>query len=190
MTRRSGRGWRRRSVTAYLAALADGRPTPGGGSAAALAAACGIGLLGMSARISRAPATTVRTLDRLRRRTEAMMEQDEAAYARLVQALRRFRARPDRAGSRALQRALREAILVPLEVRYACDAALRQEPVIAARAGRWLASDIGIAKGLLTTAKRAAAALVRANVAVVRTPKMRRLIRQARSHETRTYGTA
>lgn len=172
--------WRRQTVEAYLRALASDRPTPGGGSAAALGAACGLGLLGMSARISGTPAATAAILDRLRRRTETMIDRDGAAYAEFVAALQRFRARPDRAAYERLQWALREAILVPLEVRHACEAALRQVPAIEAAAGRWIASDIRIAKGLLMTARQASGLLVRANLAVVRTPKMRRLVRGVR----------
>ncbi len=172
--------WREGSVKGYLDALASAEPTPGGGSVAALAAACGVGLLAMAGRISKVPPTTVRQLDRLRQRATAMIDRDGEAYAQFMRELRAFRAKPDKLQLRRLQKALEEAIFVPLEVREVCEEASKMAPVIERSSRRWLASDVAIAKGLLVAAKRSTAVLVRANLAVVRQPALRQLVRQVR----------
>src|SRR3954453_4203452 len=87
-----------RSVTELLAAFRTPEPTPGGGSAAALAGAVGASLLAMVARLPKSRAATAEDAQRLEAaggrctplasELEALVDRDSFAYEMVMRAYR------------------------------------------------------------------------------------------------------
>src|SRR5207247_3358089 len=116
------------SVRDLLAAFSSSDPTPGGGSAAALASAVGASLLMMVAGLPKTRsgsdedrnelAAARAALTDLRQHLAAAIDADTAAYDQVVAAYRLAKGTDDEKSARraAIQRALREAIDVPLQL--------------------------------------------------------------------------
>ncbi len=168
-----------RPMRDLLAAFASPDPTPGGGSASALAAAVGASLLAMVASLPKtrhgseadraALAASSPALDAVRRALAAAIDADSAAYDHVVAAYRLPKATADEQAARkaAVQRALQEATDVPLGVmRHTVDA-LEQASIVAAHGHVPAASDIGVALALLAAASAGAKLNVDANLAGV-----------------------
>jgi formiminotetrahydrofolate cyclodeaminase len=168
-----------RSVRDLLTAFSSSDPTPGGGSAAALASAIGASLLMMvaglpktrtgsdeeRARLTDAGAVLVDLRDRL---TEAV-DADTAAYDHVVAAYKMPKASAEEQSTRkaAIQRALREATDVPLGVVRLSAAALAQAVAVAAHGHKPAASDVGVAIALLRAGLRGARLNVEINIGSV-----------------------
>ena len=130
------------TVNDFLAAVRSPDPTPGGGSAAALAGALGASLLAMVAGLPKSRAATEADVERLRTAGErctalageltALIDRDSAAYDLVLAAYKRPRGTDDEKAARsaAIQKAMREAIAAPLDVMRACAAATEHGPVI------------------------------------------------------------
>ncbi|EQD53757.1 Cyclodeaminase/cyclohydrolase domain protein, partial [mine drainage metagenome] len=111
------------SVADFTARLAARAPTPGGGSAAAIAGAIGTALGEMvfayTHPVGAAPADwtdAVAELSALRRRFLELSDEDGASYEAVRKARRALKEQPDDPDRRAAERAaLRDAALVPLE---------------------------------------------------------------------------
>ncbi len=160
----------------FLARLAARSPTPGGGSAAALVGALAAGLGHMVAQYTlgrpkyaavepqvRAIATR---LERSRALLTCLVDEDAAAYEVLDAALKLDKADPAR--PEQLADAATVAALVPLQT-AALAARLSTDLEELGRIGnRLLHSDAEAAGHLATAARRAAAAHVRANLALLR----------------------
>lgn len=171
-----------RSLRDLLTAFGSSDPTPGGGSASALASAVGASLLTMVAglpktrtgsdddRSALAAASTV-LADLARRLTDAI-DADAAAYDRVVTTYRMPKASPEQQAARkeAIQQALRGATDVPLGVVRLSAAALDQARAIAAHGHRAAASDIGVAIALLRAGIKGARLNVGINLASVSQP--------------------
>ena len=150
-----------RSLRAALAAFASSDPTPGGGSASALAAALGAALLLMVARLprTRSNASAERAalehaataLTTTAERLTAAIDDDSAAYDRVSAAYRRPATGDAEKAARkaAIQAALRGATEVPLGVMQLSVEALEQAAAVAANGHRAAASDAGVAVKLL-----------------------------------------
>jgi formiminotetrahydrofolate cyclodeaminase len=163
-----------RSVRDLLAAFSSSDPTPGGGSASALASAIGVSLLAMVAGLPKTrgnsaddrPAldAAAAALTRLRARLTDAIDADSAAYDRVVAAYRMPKAAPDEQLARkaAIQDALRAATDVPLAVVRLSSEGLSQAAVVAAHGHRAAASDVGVALAML----EAGADGARLNVAI------------------------
>ncbi|HEY7291079.1 MAG TPA: cyclodeaminase/cyclohydrolase family protein [Vicinamibacterales bacterium] len=163
-----------RSVRDLLAAFSSSDPTPGGGSASALASAIGVSLLtmvaglpktrGNSAEDRQALDAAAAALTGLRARLTDAVDADSAAYDRVVAAYRMPKASPDEQTARkaAIQDALRAATDVPLGVVRLSSEGLSQAAVVAAHGHRAAASDVGVALAML----KAGAAGARLNVAI------------------------
>ena len=146
-----------KSVTELLDAFGSTDPTPGGGSAAALASAIGASLLMMVAGLpktrtnvpeERAALQDASTaVAELRRRLSDAIDADTAAYDRVVAAYRLPKSSSDEQAVRQLtiQTALRQATDVPLDVMRWSAAALQQGETIARYGLRAAASDVGVA---------------------------------------------
>ena len=149
------------SVHDLLGAFSSSDPTPGGGSASALASAVGAALLMM---VSGLPKTRSgaeeerRVLDRARAALAGIRDElvsaidaDTAAYDRVVAAYKLPKASPgdQQARKAAIQDALRGATDVPLQVMRASVAALRESDGVAAHGHSGAASDVGVAIALL-----------------------------------------
>lgn len=164
----------------YLDALASAAPTPGGGSAAAVAGALGAALLAMVARItceSPRPVAAggeareiVASADAARAGFRAAGPDDEAAYAAVVaaQALPRATAAEKAERTARLQAALAAAAEAPLRIAEASARTMEIAARAAALDNRNLMSDVDCAVRFLRAAFEAAAANVRVNHAYLR----------------------
>lgn len=161
-----------KSLRDLLSAFSSSDPTPGGGSASALASAVGASLLLMVAGLPKTRSNTpadraaldraVEELTVLRQDVADAIDADTAAYDQVVAAYKLPKGTADEQQARktAIQRALRAAIDVPLGVMRLSSLALRQAGIVAAHGHRAAASDVGVAVALL----QAGAAGARLNV--------------------------
>ena len=169
-----------RSVRDVLAAFSSSDPTPGGGSAAALASATGASLLIMVAGLPKtrtgadaeraALAAAAPTLVDLRDRLAAAIDDDTAAYDRVVAAYKLPKVTADEQQVRkdAIQQALRSATDVPLAVVRWSANALRVSDTVAAHGHAAAASDVGVAVALLKAGLHGARLNVEINLDSVR----------------------
>ncbi len=116
------------SLEPFLAALASGEPTPGGGAAAAAMGAVGASLAAMACRLTagkREFDANRSRLDEIEHLSLALqrafllaVDEDVAAYNAVIEALRRPKEKPEEKAARsaALQSALKWATNVPLGV--------------------------------------------------------------------------
>ena len=162
------------TLRGFSDALASDAPVPGGGSAAAYAAALGAGLAAMVARIATKKTpddTTLRDyiaeMDNLRGDFLRLVDDDSAAYARVADAMKLPKATDEekKARSERLQTALLGAARVPLELAKtsrrlldACERGLAKAPAAAI-------SDIGVGALMAEAALRGAAMNVMINLA-------------------------
>src|SRR5580765_1188341 len=159
-----------------LTAFSSADPTPGGGSASALASAVGASLLMMVTGLPKtrtgsdedraALASAASALADIRQTLTGAIDADTAAYDRVVAAYKRPKASGDEQAVRAaaVQQALRGATDVPLNVLRQSAAALHLSTAIAAHGHRAAASDVGVAVALLRAGARGAFLNVRINL--------------------------
>jgi formiminotetrahydrofolate cyclodeaminase len=152
------------TVIDLLDAFASPDPTPGGGSAAALAGALGASLLAMVAGMPKAKTTeaepralleTARTrLLAARARLIELIDRDSAAYDGVVAAYREPKGTEAEKATRkvAIQQALRLATEVPLETATLCSGALRDGATVEAYGNPNASSDVGTGLALLRAA--------------------------------------
>jgi formiminotetrahydrofolate cyclodeaminase len=149
------------SVRDLLAAFASSDPTPGGGSASAIASAIGASLLVMVSGLPKtrsgsdedraALAAAAPALTGLQQRLTEAVDLDTTAYDRVVAAYKLPKATLSEQDARkaAIQHALRGATDVPLGVMRLSSLALEQARTVAAHGRRAAASDVGVAVALL-----------------------------------------
>jgi methenyltetrahydrofolate cyclohydrolase len=169
-----------RRVTDFLAAIRSPDPTPGGGSAAALAGAAGASLLAMVAGLPKSRAATQEDLERLKAAgercttaataLEALIDRDAEAYDLVMAAYKKPKATDEdkAARSAAIQAAMREAIAAPLEVMRTSAAAAEQGVVIAALGNPSASSDAQVGFELLGAGLRGAKLNVEINLGSVK----------------------
>ena len=169
-----------KSVTELLDAFGSTDPTPGGGSASALASAIGASLLMMVAGLPKtrtnAPEERAALQDAstavaaLRRRLSDAIDADTAAYDRVVAAYRLPKSSSDEQAARQLtiQTALRQATDVPLDVMRWSAEALQQAETIARYGLRAAASDVGVAAALLLAGASGARLNVNTNIGSIK----------------------
>jgi methenyltetrahydrofolate cyclohydrolase len=165
-----------RSVRDLIEAFASADPTPGGGSASALASAAGAALLQMVASLPKtrsgsaeereALTQAAAALGELRRQLVEAIDGDTAAYDQVVAAYRLPKATPDEQLARktAIQAALRAATEVPLAVMRLSARALEVAETVGARGHGAAASDAGVAVALLRAGSHGAALNVDINL--------------------------
>ena len=165
-----------RSLRELLTAFSSADPTPGGGSASALASAVGASLLIMVAGLPKsrtgsdedraALATAAGALADIRDGLTGAIDADTAAYDRVVAAFKLPKASADEQSARkaAIQLALRGATGVPLGVMRQSAAALDLAAAVAAHGHRAAASDVGVAVALLRAGLRGARLNVEINI--------------------------
>ncbi len=164
------------TVAQLLAALASPDPTPGGGTAAAIAGAIGSSLLVMVAGLAKsrnnlddekaALAQARSAIEPITSRLTELADADTRAFNDVMAAYRlpKATAEDQAARTRAIQAALRGATEIPLETLRACADALTHSRAVAEYGNQSAASDVGVAIGLLTAAAAGAAANVRINL--------------------------
>jgi formiminotetrahydrofolate cyclodeaminase len=167
-------------VDDLLAAFASGEPTPGGGSASALAGALGSALVTMVARLSLARdsySEHQQEMTRVRARAAALQhdlaelaDTDSRAYGEVTAALRLPKDTPQERATRsaAVQAALRGATEVPLEVATACMEVLQLASLVANHGNRNAVSDAAVGALLAHAGLRGAALNVRINLQSIR----------------------
>jgi formiminotetrahydrofolate cyclodeaminase len=150
-----------KTVRGLLDAFSAPDPTPGGGSASALAASVGASLLLMVAGLPKTRTNTdeeraalraaSETLTALRRQLVDAIDADTAAYEEVVAAYQRPKASEveQQARKGAIQQALKSATDVPLAVMRLSAAALEQADVVSEHGLKSAASDVGVARALL-----------------------------------------
>jgi formiminotetrahydrofolate cyclodeaminase len=165
-----------RSVADLLVAFSSPDPTPGGGSAAALAGALGASLLAMVAGLPKTrtgvPAerqaldTARAELLGLQRTLLDLVDRDAAAYDLVVAAFRKPKATDDEKALRsaAIQDAMRVATEVPVETFRTAGAAMVAGRTVAASANPSAASDIMVGAQALMLSMSGALANVEINI--------------------------
>jgi formiminotetrahydrofolate cyclodeaminase len=169
-----------KSLTDLLAAFRSADPTPGGGSAAALAGAVGAALLAMVAALPKSRATTTEDTARLKdagdrcvaasMEMEALVDRDSDAYDLVMAAYKRPKGTDEEKAARSvvIQSAMREAIATPLAVMRACVAARAQGAVIRALGNPSASSDVQVGFELLGAGLRGARLNVEINLGSVK----------------------
>ena len=162
--------------TRFLDALASSEPTPGGGSAAAVAGAVAAGLVSMVCNLTvgqeryAAVEEDVKGLlqvsEELRVRLVRLAEEDMAAYGSFARAQRMPRSSPEERSKRTqqMQEALRQCTLVPLEIAEACRRILELTPETAEKGNPHAITDVGVAAVLAEAAMRGALLQVKVNL--------------------------
>ena len=150
------------TTSELLAAFRSSEPTPGGGSASALAGAVGASLLAMVAGLPKPKAANDQDVQRLGEagaqcsalavQLEALIDEDSAAYDLVVGAFRMPKGTDEEKAARTagIQRALAAATEAPLNVMRRCAEALALAPIVAALGNQNASSDVAVARALLS----------------------------------------
>ena len=167
-------------LTDLLAMFRSSEPTPGGGSASALAGAVGASLLVMVAGLAKPRAEDAEGISRLlaagracealSTRLSALVDRDSDAYDMVVAAFRMPKGSDEEKRDRGLriQEALQAATEVPLEIMRACAEALDRGAVVAVTGNRNAASDTLVGFELLAAGLRGARANVEINLGSIK----------------------
>jgi len=178
-------GVKDQSVGNFLESLAAASPTPGGGSASALAGALSAALSRMVAGLAvgksgyesvQADLTRIEGRARaLQSRLLQLVEDDSKAYDAVVAAMRRPKATEAEKSARveAMQSAYRKATEVPVETIERCVEALQVAEEAAAKGNRSASADAGVATILADAAIRGASLNCRVNLAAIRDERFR-----------------
>jgi methenyltetrahydrofolate cyclohydrolase len=171
-----------RTVSDLLAAFRSPEPTPGGGSAAALAGAVGASLLAMVAALPKTRASNAEDEATLRQAGERcaalsaelmmLVDRDSDAYEQVMAAYKRPKGTDEEkaARSQGIQAALRGAIAAPLEVMRACANASVGAVPIASFGNPSAASDVQVGLELLMAGLRGARLNVEINLRSMKDP--------------------
>ncbi len=176
--------WDRLSLSQYLSALGSSSPTPGGGSAAALAGALASALGRMVVAVSHEKEPTAQRAELLAAFTHLegqfldLAAEDELAFAHVMEALRMPR---DAAGRRErLETACAAAADVPLRTARTAISLLERLSEAESHASRAIVSDVGAAALLAHAAAHSSVLNVQANLASIKDPRIaERLLRAA-----------
>lgn len=163
-------------VSRLLAAFRSSEPTPGGGSAAALAGAAGASLLAMVAGLPKPRAAEPADVEKLKdagvratalaSRLESLIDEDSDAYSGVVEAFRLPKSSDEEKAARsaAIQRALTAATEAPLTVMRHCAEALALAPAALELGNENAVTDAQVGVGLLKAALHGAGANVEVNL--------------------------
>lgn len=171
-----------RTVTGFLDAFAATDPTPGGGSASAMAGAMAASLLAMVSGMTKTRTNAIaerEALDeangeivKLRDQLTGLIDRDADAYDLVVAAFRKPKGTDEEKATRkaAIQDATRVATEIPLETMQACAALIRLESVVAANGNQNAASDVHVAGLLARAALKGAQSNVEINLPGITDP--------------------
>jgi formiminotetrahydrofolate cyclodeaminase len=158
---------------AFLDTVAEGTPTPGGGSVSALAGALAAALASMVCHLTlnkepsaQGPTEILERAQALRRELAGLVEQDALAYQGVLEAYRQPKgtAKEKKQRTAAIQEALEGAARVPLEAAKAAVEVLELLPRLLETGLPSAASDVGVAAYMAQAAVRGAGLNVRTNL--------------------------
>ena len=164
------------SLNAFLDALSSPDPTPGGGTASAMAGAIGASLLMMVSALPKSRTNvdseqialreTGAALAAVKDGFVALADTDADAYKQVLAAYRLPKSSEGEQTARkdSVQRALRAATEAPIETLRAASAAMKHARVVAEHANRNAVSDVRVALELLEASAAGAAANVEINL--------------------------
>ena len=167
------------SLELFLDALASRKPTPSGGSAAAVMGAMGAALVSMVCNLTigrtqyRAVEEELKFVftkaEELRRDLTKMIEEDVQAFDAVMRAYRMPRLTKDETATRAevIQTALKTATLVPMRCYRACREVITLGRVVAEKGNRNVVSDAGVAAAAGYAALRSSALNVFINARLI-----------------------
>ncbi len=171
-------------IERFLEALSSDRPTPGGGSASAMAGALSASLVAMVAGLScKGRGIQTREMREIRRKARAIrlkltraIEEDAGSYEAVLKAFRLSKEgeKERRYRSRRIQAAYQGATVTPQKV---CELSLRLlefSKILLARGNRNAFSDTGVAAYLADTAMGGGLLNVRINLGSIRDEKFRK----------------
>ncbi|MBC7223717.1 MAG: cyclodeaminase/cyclohydrolase family protein [Anaerolineae bacterium] len=168
-----------KTVRTFLDELASSAPAPGGGSVAALSGALGAALVSMVCNLTLGKkryeavqeeiAALLERSEALRHRLTELLDEDVRAYTAVSQAYKMPRETEEQkqARSEAIQQALKEATLVPLQVAEACVEVLDLCAPAAEKGNVNAVSDAGVAALAAETGLRSAALNVLINLGLI-----------------------
>ena len=146
------------TLTQYLQSLSQKSPTPGGGSAAALTAALGAGLLSMvgnyslgkghAAGIEGKIRTAIKDTENITQRLIVLVDLDAQAYMDVV--------KTKESSVKVKQKALAKARSVPREICRLCYQGIRVAPILAKYGNKYLMGDLEAAVDMLLASFNAA----------------------------------
>ena len=169
-----------RTVTRFSELLSSGAPAPGGGSAAALEAALGAGLVAMVCRLTADKAQfaphrealleVTERAEALRRQLLEAMERDTESFLQVsgAFALPKGTEEEKAARSKAIQAALRGCIDTPMEMMELAAETLELTESLLGRFNDSAASDLGVAALSLRSAIQGAWLNVRINISSIK----------------------
>ncbi len=166
---------RKETVEQYTARLASGAPIPGGGSASALVAALGMALGSMVANLTvkKVEGEAAAALKGILQEAEALQEKllelvdaDAQAFTGVSRVFKMPRETEEEKAARreAMQKALKEAAVVPMEAARLCLKALHLQERLLELGTPHAISDVGVGALFLGAALRGAYLNVRINL--------------------------
>lgn len=167
------------TVQAFLDDLASSKPAPGGGSAAALSGALGAALVSMVcnltvgkkkyAGVEEEIKAILEKSEALRHRLVSLIEDDIAAYSAVSEAFKMPRETEAQKAERqaAMQKALKNAVLPPMNILEACVEVLKLSMPTAEKGNVNAVSDAGVAAVTAEAGMRAAAMNVLINLGLI-----------------------
>jgi len=167
------------SIELFLDDLASRKPTPSGGSAAAVMGAMGAALVSMVCNLTIGKTqyrdfeeefkSVLTKAEELRRDLTKMIEEDVQAFDAVMRAYGMPRLTKDETATRAqaIQTALKTATLVPMRCCRACREVITLGSVVAEKGNRNVISDAGVAAVAAYAALRSAALNVFTNARAI-----------------------
>lgn len=188
------------TIADYLSRCSADRPTPGGGSVSALAAALGITMGEMAANftvkrekfkeVEPRVKEVLAALESEQEKVLRAIDEDSVAYEKLSRAYKLPRTTDEEKAARKaeIQQALKGALAVPLHLVRSCVAVLKELDRLVDVANPNLISDVGVSAVLVEAALRGAKLNVEINLAYLEDPELVASTRQEVEDNARQAG--
>jgi formiminotetrahydrofolate cyclodeaminase len=164
----------------FLSELASAAPAPGGGSVAALSGALGAGLISMVCNLTLGKpkyaavqddiAAILKKSEDLRQELTGLLQADVQAYTELSQTMKMPRDTEEQktVRAKAMDKALKAATEVPLQVARACTEVMALCPTAAEKGNTNAVSDVGVGILIAEAGLRGAALNVLINLSLIK----------------------